>query len=325
MMQRVLACVVALAPAWLSVQEAIAADRYPDRPIRMIVTFPPGGSTDIIARAIGPSLTAGLGQSIIIDNRPGAGGTIGIDAVAKAAPDAYVIGIGAAGALAVNVSLQERMPYDPLKDLEPVSLLAKVGFVLIAAPSFAAQSVSDVVTAAKANRGGLVIGHGGNGTAMHLSAQLFNHLAAVSIPLAPYRGSAQVATDVLAGHVPLGIVDMSSGLPMIKAGRLRALAVSTAERASFLPDVPTFDEAGIKGYESIGWFGVVAPAGTSPEVIARLNEVLVAALGDPEIRRHIHNAGAEPAPSTPDAFRAFIKSEIDKWAQVIALSGAKAK
>src|SRR5215207_9179083 len=181
MMQRVLACVVALAPAWLSVQEAIAADRYPDRPIRMIVTFPPGGSTDIIARAIGPSLTAGLGQSIIIDNRPGAGGTIGIDAVAKAAPDGYVIGIGAAGALAVNVSLQERMPYDPLKDLEPVSLLAKVGFVLIAEPSFAAHSVSDVVTAAKANRGGLVIGHGGNGTAMHLSAQLFNHLAAVSI------------------------------------------------------------------------------------------------------------------------------------------------
>ena len=301
------------------------AAAYPDRPIRLIVAFPPGGSADVIARAMGPTLTASLGQPIIVENRPGAGGNIGVDAVAKAAPDGYTIGIGAAGALAVNVSLQDKPPFDPQKDLTPITMLAEIPFLLIGAPSFSGQSLRDVVTMAKAAAPGLSIGHGGNGTAMHLTAQLFNHMADVNISLVPYRGSAPVATDVLAGHIPLGVVDIPSALQLIKGAQLKALAVSTAKRVSFLPDVPTFDEAGVKGYESIGWFGIIAPAGTPPEVIAKLNQAFVAAMKSPELHDRMQNAGAESSPSTPEAFRDFIKSETDKWAKVIAISGAKAK
>jgi tripartite-type tricarboxylate transporter receptor subunit TctC len=300
---------------------APAAEPFPSKPIRLILGFAPGGSADVVARAIQPYLEKKLGQPIIIENRTGAGGVIAVDAVAKAPPDGHVIGIGAAGALSVNVSFNEKMPYDPLKDLAPITLLAEIPFILIAPASLEANSLRDAIALAKARP--ISIGHGGNGTAMHLTAQLFNQMAGISTTLVPYRGSGPVAGDVLAGHVPLGVTDITSAISLIADGRLKALGVSTSRRASSLPNVPTFAEAGLPGYEAIGWFGAVAPAGTPPDIIAKLNEVIVGALSDPTIKDRFAAVGAEPAPTSPEQFAAFIRSEIDKWSAVIAKSGAK--
>ena len=301
-----------------------AAEPWPVKPIRIVVTFPPGGQTDVVARLIQPYLEARLGQPVVIDNRPGAGGSIGVDAVAKAAPDGYVIGVGPMGALAVNMSLQDKMPYDTLRDLAPVSLLTTTPFVLAAPPSSAPKSVGEVIALAKAGSGNLSIGHGGNGTAMHLTALLFNHMAGVNITLVPYRGSGLVMSDVMAGHIPLGIGDTTSALAVIRSGQVKALAISSSRRDASLPDVPTFAESGLPGYESMGWFGIVVPAGTPADVIAKLNEATVGALKDPAIAERLRAAGADPLPSTPDEFGAFIRREIAKWAKVVAQSGFKA-
>src|SRR5262249_52831265 len=244
-----------------------AAEPYPTKPIRIVVTFPPGGQTDVVARAIQPYLETRLGQPVVIDNRPGAGGMIGVEAVAKAPPDGTVIGVGPMGALSVNMSLQDKMPYDTLKDLVPVSMLTTTPFVLAAPLSFKPSNAAEVIALAKAEPQRLVIGHGGNGTAMHLTALLFNHLGGVNITLVPYRGSALVMGDVVAGHIPLGVGDITAALAVIRSGQAKAIGVSSAKRDPSLPDVPTFAEAGIPGYESMGWFGVVAPAGASPEIV----------------------------------------------------------
>jgi len=300
-----------------------AADLWPVKPIRIIVTFPPGGQTDVVARLIQPYLEARLGQPIIIDNRPGAGGTIGVDAVAKAAPDGYVLGVGPMGALAVNMSLQDKMPYDTLRDLAPVSLLTTTPFVLVARLTSAPQSVGEVIAQAKAGTGNLSIGHGGNGSAMHLTALLFNHMAGVNITLVPYRGSTLAFTDLVAGHIPLGVGDTTSAFTVIRTGQAKALAVSSRQRDATLPDVPTFAESGLPGYESMGWFGLVAPAGTPTDVIAKLNEATIGALKDPAIAERVRAAGAEPVPSSPDEFGELIRREIAKWAKVVAQSGFK--
>lgn len=296
---------------------------YPNRPIRVIVTFPPGGSTDTLARAMQPHLEKSLGQPIVIDNRPGAGGDIGVDAVAKAAPDGYTIGIGAAGALSVNISLKDKMPYDPQKDLAPITLLTAIPFVMVAGPGFSGQSLADVVKMAKAGEGKLAIGHGGNGTAMHLSSELFNHLTKAKIPLVPYKGSGPATQDVVAGHIPLAIVDVPSSQAMIKDGKIRVLGVTSLKRDSHLPDAPTFIEGGIKDYESIGWFGLIAPAGTSPDIIKKLNGAFVDAMNDPVVKERIYQGGAEARPTTPQEFGAFIKSETDKWGAIIKAAGVK--
>jgi tripartite-type tricarboxylate transporter receptor subunit TctC len=323
MKARILACAAALCATLHIVGIALAAEPYPTRPIRLLISFPPGGSSDVVARAMQPHLERRLGQPVVIENRPGGGGVIGVDAVAKAAPDGYVIGLGAAGALAVNVSLREKMPYDPLTDLAPITLLAQIPFILTAPASLPENSLRDVIARAKANPEGLSIGHGGNGTAMHLTAQLLNQMGGVNVTLVPYRGSGPVAQDVVAGHVPLGVVDIPSSISLIEAGRVKALGVSTSRRVASLPDVPTFAEAGLPGYESIGWFGLVAPAGTPDEVIAKLNAAVAAGLTDPVTQEQIRKVGAEPAPGTAKEFAAFIKSEIAKWAQVVAQSGAR--
>jgi tripartite-type tricarboxylate transporter receptor subunit TctC len=304
---------------------AAAAEPYPSKPIRLIVTFPPGGSTDTMARALQPHLEKRLGQPIVIDNRPGAGGAIGLDAVARSAPDGYVIGVGAAGALAVNVSLNEKLPYDPFVDLAPISGLAQTPFILAAPLSFPGNAIGDVIALAKSKSDGLSIGHGGNGTAMHLTAELFNHMAGLNLTLVPYRGTGPVTQDVLAGHIPLGITDTPSATAQIQAKQIKALAISSRRRFETLPDIPTFDESGLPGYESIGWFGFVAPAGTPPEVIARLNAAIVAALQDPAVRDQIRTLGAVPMPGTPEEFGRFIRSEYEKWAKVVAESGAKGR
>jgi tripartite-type tricarboxylate transporter receptor subunit TctC len=301
------------------------AQTYPSRPIRLIVTFPPGGSTDTMARTLQPSLEKRLGQPIVIENRGGAGGSIGADAIAKAAPDGYVFGIAGLGALAVDVILNDKLPYDPFRDITPISGLIQSPFILAAPLSFSGSSIADVIALAKAKPGTLSIGHGGNGTAMHLSAQLFNHMSGLELPLVPYRGTGPVTQDVLAGHIPLGITDPPSALAQIEGKRIKALAISTRTRFFALPDVPTFAESGLAGYESMGWFGFVAPAGTPPAMIARLNGAIVAALHEPAVLERIHLLGAEPMPGTPEEFGRFIRSEYEKWGKVIAESGAKGR
>jgi tripartite-type tricarboxylate transporter receptor subunit TctC len=297
---------------------------FPDRPNRLIVGFPPGGSADLVARAIQPIVEKRLGQPLIIENKAGAGGVIAADVAAKATPDGHMIALAGAGALAVNVSLNEKMPYDPVKDLAPVTLLAAIPFVLIAPASSPANSVAEVAALAKAKPDSFSIGHGGNGTAMHLSAQLFNQMAGVSATLVPYRGSTPVASDVLAGHVPLGISDITSAIALIRAGQIKALGVSTLRRTTALPEVATISESGLPGYESIGWFGIVASAGTPPEIVAKLNAAIVAALDDPGVKERLIAVGVEPAPMSPEKFGAFIRSEIVKWSDVIAKAGPKA-
>ena len=304
---------------------AAAAEPYPSRPIRLIVTFPPGGSTDTMARALQPSLERTLGQPIVIENRPGAGGSIGIDVVAKAKPDGYVIGIGGLGAVALDVILNEKLPYDPFRDIVPISGLIQSPFILAAPLSFPGNSIADVIALAKARPDTLSIGHGGNGTGMQLTAQLFNHMTGLDIPLVPYRGPGPVTQDLLAGHIPLGITDPPSAMAQIEAKRIKALAISSRARFPALPDLPTFAESGLPGYESIGWFGFVAPAGTPPDVIDKLNGAIVAALADPAVLARIRLLGADPMPTTPEAFGRFIRSEYDKWAKLVAETGAKGR
>jgi tripartite-type tricarboxylate transporter receptor subunit TctC len=302
---------------------AVAAEPYPAKPIRVVVTFPPGGQTDVVARAIQPYLENRLGQPVVIDNRPGAGGMIGVDAVAKAAPDGYVIGVGPMGALSVNMSLQEKMPYDTLKDLVPVSMLTTTPFVMAAPLSSKVNSVGEVIALAKSKPDSLSIGHGGNGTAMHLTALLFNHMAGVNVTLVPYRGSALVFGDVVAGHIPLGVGDITAGLAVIRSGQVKPLGVSSRKRDPSLPDVPSFAESGLPGYEAMGWFGVVAPAGTRADVVAKLNEAVVGALKDPVVAERMRAVGAEPYPTSPEEFGQFIRAEIAKWAKVVAQAGLK--
>ena len=313
--------VAAVAALWLGV--AAAQQNYPTKSIRFIVTFPPGGSADLIARALAPILSDRLRQQVLVENRPGAGGNIGMEVVAKAAPDGYTMGLGAAGALAVNVSLYPKLPYDPAKDFAPVSNVAFVPFFLIANPSLPVHNLQELVALASAKPGELMLGHGGNGTAMHLSGELFKLMAKIQLVNVPYKGSGPAAVDTMGGQLPLAIVDVASAITQVKAGRLKALAVTTAKRISVAPDVPTFAEAGLPGYEAIGWFGVVMPAGTPPDIVGRMNTELVAALKRQEIRERVIAAGAEPSPSTPEEFGALIRSEIVKWAEVVKASGAK--
>jgi tripartite-type tricarboxylate transporter receptor subunit TctC len=296
---------------------------FPRQPIRMVVTFPPGGSADGVVRMIVPRLNAKLGQSVVVDNRPGAGGNIGLAIVAKAPPDGYTLGVGAAGALAANPSLYEKMPFDPLKDFKPVSMLAAIPFVIVAHPSLNAKSQKELIELAQSQPGKLSIGHGGNGTAMHLSAALFNQMAATKIVEVPYKGSGPAALDVLAGNVPLAVVDLPSSLQQIKAGKLHAIAVTSPQRLPQLPDVPTVSEAGLAGYDSTGWFGVVAPAGTPDAIVKKLNTEIVGALNDEATKTNMRNLGVEPAPTTPEQFEAYIRSETQKWSKVIRQANIK--
>lgn len=296
---------------------------FPTKPIRLVVTFPPGGSADAVVRMLVPRLNEKLGQPVVVENRPGAGGNIGLTVVAKAPGDGYVLGVGAAGALAANASLYAQMPFDPGKDLKPVGMLAAIPFVLIGHPSVAAKNQRELVALAKAQPGKLSIAHGGNGTAMHLSAALFSQMADVKLVEVPYRGSGPAALDVLSGQVPLAVVDLPSALQHIKAGKLIAYAVTSRERLPMLPDVPTVSEGGLAGYDATGWFGVVAPAGTPAPVVARLNAEITAALQDETIKTSMRNLGVEPTPGKAEEFDAYIRTETLKWSRVIKSANIK--
>src|SRR3954469_7666062 len=303
-----------------------AANAYPDQPIKIIVTFPPGGSADIVIRALQPLVSETLRQTIIIENKAGAGGNIGIGAVAKSAPDGYTLGVAAAGVLTANPHLNRAaMPFDPVKDLAPVTMLAEIPFVLVASQQSGITSVADIIAKAKAEPQGLSIGHGGNGTAMHLTSALVNQKAGVGIQLIAYRGTAPASVDVLAGHISLAVLDIPASKQLINDGKLKALGVSAAKRVTFLPDVPPLADQGLSEFESVGWFGLVAPAGTSPEIVKTPNAPFVKALSDPAAIEKIRVLGAEPAPGSPETFAKFIRSESEKWGKLIADTGIKAE
>mgnify|MGYP000615926806 FL=1 len=299
-----------------------AAD-YPSKPIKIVVTFPPGGSADAIIRILSTRLNDKLGQALVIDNRPGAGGNIGLSVVAKAAPDGYVLGVGAAGGLTANSSLYPQMPFDVAKDFQPITMLAAIPFVLVGHPSVPADNMQQLIAYAKSQPGKVSIGHGGNGTAMHLSTALFTQMTDLKMIEVPYRGSGPAAMDTLSGQIQLSITDLAAALPHIKAGKLKAFAVTSPKRLNNLPEVPTLAESGLTGYDSTGWFGLVAPAGTPAAIIQRLHTEFTAALNDEAIKTQMRQSGMEPVATSMEGLDAYIKSETQKWARVIRQANIK--
>ena len=303
---------------------AIAAgEAYPSRPIRLVVPFPAGGPLDVVARAIGQKLTDAWGQPVIIDNRPGAGGNIGADLVAKSAPDGYTILEGALSTHAVNVSLYSKMPYDPIRDFAPITLVAVTPNVLVLNPSVPANSVQELIAYAKAHPGKLSFGSGSNGSAGHLAGEAFKTEAGVDMVHVPYKGGAPAMQALLAGDTQLMFDNLSNSTPQLKAGKLKALAVTTAKRSALAPELPTLAEAGLPGLDIYTWWGFLAPAGTPKEIIAKWNAEVTRILVTPEMKAFFAQQGAEPAPSSPEEFSALIRREITKYAKIVKDSGAK--
>ena len=298
------------------------AQNWPSKPIRFVVPFPAGGGADLVVRSMAPRLTERLGQQVFVDNRPGASGNIGADIIAKAPPDGHTIGVATTATLCVNPTLKARMPFDAVKDLVPVSMLASIPFFLVANSAFPANSTREMIALAKANPGKLAYGHAGNGTLLHLSGELLKIMAGIDLLAVPYKGSVPAVADVVGGQIPLVIAELPAVLTQIKAGKLKPLGVTTAHRVAAAPEIPTLAESGVPGYDTMGWFGVVAPAGTPVEIIGRWNAEIAGVLNTAEIRDRLSATGAEPAPSSPEQFGAIIKAETAKWARVIK-SGVK--
>lgn len=299
------------------------AQPYPARPIRLIVPYPPGGSADILARTIGQKAGEGLGQTFVIDNRPGAGTAIGTDALAKSAPDGYTIMLGTVSSHAINPALNTKLPFDPIKDFTPVSLVASVPFAMIVHPSVAAKSVREFVALARAKPATLNYSSAGSGTSNHLAGELLKSMASIDIAHIPYKGSAPALNDLLAGQVSLMFDLVVTAAPHVKSGAVRALAVTGSKRSPVLPDVPTIAESGIDGYEVSAWFGIFAPAGVPRTIVERLNAEFTKALNDADLRQRLAKDGSEPLTSTPDEFASYLRSEVDKWAKVVKASGMK--
>jgi tripartite-type tricarboxylate transporter receptor subunit TctC len=317
--------------AGIAIALPCSAQTYPAKPVRFVVPYPPGGPLDAVARMLADKMKDGLGQPVIVENKPGAGGNIGADAVAKSAPDGYTIVMGAVATHAINPSLFARMPYDAVKDFAPVSMVASVPNVLVLNTAFAAKmgiaSVKDLIGYAKANPGKLNFASGGNGSAGHLAGELFKSMAKVSMLHIPYNGAAPAQLGLLAGQTDLMFDNLASAAQNIRAGKLKPLAVTSATRAAALPDLPTLAEAGsaagLSGFDINTWFGVLAPAKTPAPVIARLNAEIVKALHAPDIKEKMIRLGAEPSPTTPQQFEALIQKDLKKYAAVVKTSGAK--
>jgi tripartite-type tricarboxylate transporter receptor subunit TctC len=308
----------------LAAGSALAQD-YPVRPIRFVVPYPPGGFTDLLARAIGQKLTESWGQAVVVDNRSGGGSTIGTEIVAKAPPDGYTI-LLVAPDLAINPSLyrDRKLPYDAVKSFVPVTLAAWSPVILALHPSVPARSVGELVALAKSKPGQLNYGSGGIGTGAHIAMELFKSMTGVNMVHVPYKGVGPAVTALLAGQVQLMFGQMPITLPHVEAGKLRALAVASAKRSSAMAELPTVAEAGVPGFEVTPWFGVVAPAGTPKEIVNKLNTEIVKILQMSDVRQRLSGLGAEPAGSTPDEFAAHIKAEIAKLGEVVKKSGARA-
>lgn len=298
------------------------AQEYPSKPVRMVVPFAAGGSSDTVSRIIAQKLTEATGQSFVVENRAGAGGNIGAEFVAKSRPDGYTL-LVAAGSFAINVSLYRKLPYDPLKDFEPVIHICSVTGILVAHPSLPANNVAALIALASAKPGSIHFASAGSGTVVHLAGELFKSMSKVDLVHVPYKGSGPALTDLLGGQVQIMFANMPGTLQHVRAGKLRVLAVTSEKRSSVLPEVPTLAEAGVPGYQAATWFGVLAPAGTPVNVIARLNAEIGKVLGATELVEHLRNEGAEVTGGTPAGFRAFLQADIERWSKVVRASGAK--
>ena len=309
---------------------SLAQGAWPNKPVRIVVPFAASGTTDILARALAPELQRVWGQPVIVDNKPGAGGNTGSAEVAKAQPDGYTLLMGTVGTQAINPSLYPKMPYDAVKDFVPITLVAGVPNVLVINPAAAlrlnVESVADLVRALKANPGRLNMASSGNGTSIHLAGELFKSMTGTFMLHLPYRGSGPALIDLMAGNVDLMFDNLPSALPHIKSGRLKALAVTSAARSGALPEVPTIAEAGgptLKRYEASSWFGLLAPAGTAPDIVGRVQQETARALATAAMKERLLSQGAIPSGMAPDEFTRFIAAETAKWAQVVKASGAK--
>ena len=301
---------------------ASAAD-YPSKPIRWISPWPPGGANDVFSRDIGRKLSDAFGQPVIVDNRPGAAGTIGSDVAAKAPADGYTVVMGSSPTHAIAPSLYPQLPYDPVRDFTAVTLVGTVPNVLVVHPSLAAKNVKELIALAKASPGRLNFASAGNGTSQHLSGELFKTLAGVDMVHVPYKGTAPAMVDLIAGQVQLAFDNVTTIVPYIQAGKLRALAVTPAKRSAILPDVPTVAEAGVPGYEASVWFGVFAPAGTPQPVIARLHAEILKALNTADLRARMVAMGTDISGMGPAEFQAFVRKEVPKWAEVVRKANVK--
>jgi tripartite-type tricarboxylate transporter receptor subunit TctC len=317
LIQTLLVFTSAIVPSFGSAQST-----YPTKPVKIIVPFLAGGTTDIVGRLVAQELTK-AGINAVVENRPGAGGNIGAEQAAKSQPDGYTLFVGTVGTHGINSSLYAKLPYDPIKDFAPITLVASVPNVLIVPPSMPANSVKELIALIKAKPGKYNYASSGNGTSIHLSAELFKSMTGAYITHIPYRGSAAAITDVMSGQVDMMFDNLPTALPHIKSGKLKALGLTSAKQNAAVPGVPTIAEAALPGYEASSWFGMFAPAGTPKEIVAKLHQVLTKALATPEVRERLLSQGAEPVGNTPEQFAEYVKIEIGKWAKVVKASGAK--
>lgn len=302
---------------------AQTAAPYPSRPIHIVVTFTTGGAPDILARLIGERLQTAWGQSVIIDNKPGAGGNTGADAVAKAPPDGYTIVVGTVGTHSINGALYTKMPYDMVKDFAPVTLLATTPNMLVVHNGVAAKSLPEFIALGK-KEGKMSFASSGSGTSIHVSGELFKTMTGIDMQHIPYKGRASAIPDLLGGRVTMMFDNMPSSLPLVREGKLRALGVTSARRSAAAPDIPTLAEQGLAGFDAVSWFALFAPAGTPKPIVDKLQAEVKRMFDTPEVAKRLADAGLEPAASTPDELAAYQRSEIAKWAKVVKDSGAKA-
>ena len=315
-------CVLLLSLALLAAPVLAAQPAYPERPVRMIVAVPPGGPADTLARLVAPKLTETLGQTVVIDNRPGANGIIAYETTARATPDGYTFTAVAAGVV-INPSLYRNVPYDPLRDFAPITLGITVPNILVVHPSVAASSVKELIGLAKAKPGTVTFASAGNGTSGHLALELFRMTGGIDVIHVPYKGGGPALAEVLAGQVQALFSIALAAMPQIRAGKLRALAITSAKRSPVAPGLPTVAEAGFAGYEVIGWFGWLAPVATPRAIVARLHGELVRALKAPDVRERLLSQSTEPVGNTPQEFAAFMRSEHAKWAKIIKAANVK--
>jgi len=299
------------------------AQDYPSRPIRMIIPFTPGGAQDFMGRLMGTKIADVLGQPVVFDNRPGAGGLIGLDLTARALPDGYTLAVGAFGTLAINPSLYPKLPYDAQKSFAPVTLYTKVPNLLTVPNALPAKSIKELVALAHAKPGTVAYGSGGHGSGIHLTTEYFRLMAKIDLVHVPYKGTAPAVIDLMSGQISIVFAAIQGLAPHVRAGRIRALGVSTAKRLPVFPDVPTIAEDGVPGFEATQWYGLIAPAGTPQAVVNRLNNALVKTLDSADVKKRLAADSSEAVGSTPAEFAAFIKAELARWAPVVKASGAK--
>ena len=312
-----------LVPLFAAAGPSFGQTAYPNKPIKLVIPFPPGGPLDLAGRAIGQKLQDAWGQPVVVENRPGAGGNIGADAVAKSAPDGYTLVMGALSTHAVNPHLFAKMPYDALKDFAPVTLVATTPNVLVVNTAVPANDVRELVALARASPGKLSFASGSNGSAGHLAGELFKTLAGIDIVHVPYKGGAPALQDLLGGQVQFMFDNLANSTAQMKAGKLKAFAVTTAKRSALAPELPTMAEVGVAAFDISTWYGIMAPANTPPDIVRKLNTEIVKILGSDDMREKLKAQGAEPAPTSPEEFAAFIRAEWTKYAKIVKDSGAK--